>query len=57
MKTTWEAKVKTYRTAGKMTWETIKTFDNPGTADAWLCSYIKENHYIASDFRISRVER
>lgn len=43
--------VKAY-TGYKTGWQEIKTFDNPGDADAWLCRYIKENGYIPTDFNI-----
>lgn len=57
MKAKWEVRQIAYKTPGKQSWETIKTFDKPGKADAWLGNYILSNNYIATDFTIRRVER
>lgn len=57
MKTVWEVRQITYKRPGRQSWETIKTFDNPGKADEWLSNYILSNNYIPTDFTIRRVER
>jgi len=52
MKRTYEVNQATYRTPGKRTWVTIKVFDNPGRADAWLCDLCRKNGYSITDFTI-----
>lgn len=47
-----EVKAKIYKEAGKATWETIKRFEKPGAADAWLTRFIKENNADNKDFNI-----
>ena len=48
-KATWIVKAYTgYKTG----WQEIKRFDNPGDADTWLCSLIREKGYIPTDFTI-----
>ncbi len=48
-KATWIVKAYTgYKTG----WQEIRRFDNPGDADAWLCSLIREKGYIPTDFTI-----
>lgn len=47
-------KVLTYKQAGRPQWEILKTFDSFGEADAWLTEYIKSNHYIPTDFTITK---
>lgn len=47
-----EVKAKTYRKAGKATWETIKRFEKAGEADAWLMKYIRDNKADNKDFNI-----
>ena len=50
-KTTWIVKAYTGYEKG---WQEIKRFDNPGDADEWLCSYVRENGYSITDFNIVR---
>ncbi len=51
MKKTTKWIVKAY-TGYETGWKEIKTFDNPGKADRWLCNHIKENGYHYTDFTI-----
>ncbi|MDE5583505.1 MAG: hypothetical protein K2J08_07350 [Ruminococcus sp.] len=53
MAKTWKVKALTAEKPGKLVWTTIREFSNPADADSWLCSYIKENGLICTDFRIS----
>ena len=38
---------------GKLTWKTIRIFQDFRTADDWLMNYVRENHYDIRDFTIS----
>lgn len=44
--------IKAY--TGLTGWKELKTFSNPGEADAWLMGYVKENGYSIEDFKIVR---
>ena len=53
MKKTKKWIVKAY-TGWETGWQEIKEFDDPIEADDWLCSYVKENGYLITDFNIIR---
>ena len=38
---------------GKLTWKTIRIFQDFRTAEDWLMNYVRENHYDIRDFTIS----
>lgn len=48
----WEVAVTKRNIDGKSYWSTIRSFDNPGDADEWLCEFVHENGFSISDFKI-----
>ena len=55
-KTNWVVRALTAIEPGKLAWEDLKVFNNPGDADNWLSNYCRENGCSITDFNIVRRE-